>query len=146
MYVPADSEPVTSITELGYKLPVGSATRRDRNAKASSAICTADEVRTPRINKPNTKIDMKNKSDNNTYAVITRESIFVEAPCETTYFKNLLDAERFMASYLARPREVEQCQLVKVMQWHEEDENCTEYDDAVRRVQSLRDRRPVHHF
>ena len=68
------------------------------------------------INNHIERIHMKNKSDNNTYAVITRESIFVEAPCETTYFKNLLDAERFMASYLARPRGVEQCQLVKVMQ------------------------------
>ena len=51
MYVPVSSEPMPSSIELGYKLPVGSATR-GRNAKASNAIGIADE--TISIHKTNT--------------------------------------------------------------------------------------------
>jgi hypothetical protein len=86
----------------------------------------------PRINKTNTeRIHMKNKSDNNTWAVITRKSIFVDAPSETYYFKKLDEAKQFMDRILRLPLDNEQAQLVKVMEWHEQEENCTDYHTAI---------------
>ena len=74
---------------------------------------------------------MKNKSDNNTWAVITRKSIFVDAPSETYYFKKLDEAKQFLDRILRLPLDNEQAQLVKVMEWHEQEENCTDYHTAI---------------
>ncbi len=74
---------------------------------------------------------MKNKSDNNTWAVITRKSIFVDAPSETYYFKKLDEAKQFLNRTRRLPLGCEQAQLVKIMQWHEQEENCTDYHTAI---------------
>ena len=73
---------------------------------------------------------MKDMSNNNTWAVITRQSIFVDAPSETHYFRDLAEAKRFLGKCI-KYRTAEQALLVKVEEWHEQVDDCTHYKEAV---------------
>jgi hypothetical protein len=65
---------------------------------------------------------MKNIKSNNTktYAVVTREAVFVDDPStQTRYFKDLVQAEKFRDNIVKFNARVKQVVLMEVLGWHE---------------------------